>query len=324
MTRRVLSGMRPTGRLHVGHYFGALQKWIELQKDCECYYMSADLHALTTNYADTSEIDKNTLEIVADWITVGIDPHKSVLFKQSKVPQHSELFLVLSMITPLKWLYRCPTYKEQIKEIKNKDLNNYGFLGYPVLMSADILLYKADTVPVGEDQLSHLEFTRELARRFNSFYGDVFVIPQENLTKTPRLLGLDGRKMSKSYNNSILLGESDDILRDKIRNMFTDPLKVKKNDIGHPEGCVVFSFYKILNKNYKSREEECKTGRIGCMACKRQLMEILSEFMKPLSERRKDIVADRVYLKNIIATGCQKAAEIARKTMEEIHKVLKF
>jgi len=325
MTKRVLSGMRPTGRLHLGHYFGALQKWIELQQDeYECYYMSADLHALTTNYADTSEIDKNTLEMFADWITAGIDPNKSVLFKQSEVPQHSELFLILSMITPLSWLYRCPTYKEQIKEIKNKDLNNYGFLGYPVLMSADILLYKADTVPVGEDQLSHLEFTRELTRRFNSFYGDIFVSPQQEFTKTPKLLGLDGRKMSKSYDNSILLGESNDILRSKIENMFTDPLKIKKNDIGHSEGCVVFSFYKILNENYRTREEECKTGGIGCVMCKRELMEILSEFMKPLSDKRKDIIADKVYLENIITAGCQKAVEIAQKTMEEVHRVLKF
>ncbi|MDR3281465.1 MAG: tryptophan--tRNA ligase, partial [Endomicrobium sp.] len=297
----VLSAMRPTGRLHLGHYFGTLQKWVELQKESECYYMSADWHALTTDYGDTSRINANTLEMIADWITVGIDPNKSTLFKQSKVPQHSELFLVLSMITPLGWLFRCPTYKEQKSEVKSKDLNNYGFLGYPVLQSADILLYKADIVPVGEDQLSHLEFTRELARRFNSFYGcRVFVDPKEGLTKVTRVLGLDGRKMSKSYDNSILIGESDDVLNYKIKNMFTDPIKIKKYDIGHPGNCVVFAFHKIFNDDCKKKEEKCKAGEIGCTLCKKQLMEILSEFMKPLTEKRHDLISDKAYLEKII------------------------
>ncbi|GMO64521.1 MAG: tryptophan--tRNA ligase [Endomicrobiia bacterium] len=324
MVKRVFSAMRPTGRLHLGHYFGALESWVKLQDEYECYYMSADLHALTTDYSDISKIDKNTLNMVADWITVGIDPHKTVLFKQSKVPQHSELFLILSMLTPLKRLYRCPTYKEQLKEIKNKDLHNYGFLGYPILMSADILLYKSDIIPVGEDQISHLEFTREIAKKFNSFYGEFFIKPQERLTKTTKFLGLDGRKMSKSYNNSILLGEDNDVIKDKVESMFTDPLKIKKNDVGHPYGCVVFSFNKVLNRDYKNREEECKTGKIGCVLCKKQLIEILSEFMKPLSEKRKDIIADKAYLGDVIATGCQRAIEFAQKTMEEIHKILEI
>lgn len=321
---RVLSGIRPTGRLHLGHYFGALRNWVEFQNECECYYMSADWHALTTDYADTSKLDENTLEMVADWITVGIDPEKSVLFKQSRVLQHSELFLVLSMITPLSWLQRCPTYKEQINEIKNKDLNNYGFLGYPILMSADILLYKADIVPVGKDQLSHLELTREIARRFNNFYGNILVEPREKLTKAARVPGLDGRKMSKSYGNSILLGESDDILKDKVKNMFTDPLKIKKDDPGHPHGCVVFAFHEIFNKEFKKREKECEVGAIGCVACKKQLMEMLSEFMKPLTEKRKDLIADKAYLENVIDTGSQKAVEIAQGTMREVRRALKF
>jgi len=324
MTKRVFSAMRPTGRLHLGHYFGVLENWIKLQSEYECYYMSADLHALTTDYSDTSKIDRNTLEMIADWITVGVNPNKTVLFKQSKVPQHSELFLILSMLTPLKRLYMCPTYKEQLKEIKNRNLHNYGFLGYPVLMSADILLYKSNIVPVGEDQVAHLEFTREIARKFNGFYGEIFVKPQEQLTKAAKFLGLDGRKMSKSYNNSILLGDDNDVLKYKVKSMFTDPLKIKKNDIGHPNGCVVFSFNKILNRDYKNREEKCKTGEIGCVSCKKQLIEILSEFMKPLSEKRKDIIADKTYIENVITTGCQKATEIAQKTMEEIHKILKF
>ena len=324
MPKRVFSAMRPTGRLHLGHYFGVLGNWVRLQRDkYECYYMSADLHALTTNCSDTSKIDKNTLNMVADWITVGIDPHKAVLFKQSKIPQHSELFLILSMLTPLKRLYRCPTYKEQQK-IKNKDLHNYGFLGYPVLMAADILLYKSDIVPIGEDQISHLEFTREIAKKFNNLYGEFFIKPQERLTKTAKFLGLDGRKMSKSYDNSILLGENNDIIKDKVESMFTDPLKIKKNDVGHPYGCIVFSFNKVLNRDYKNREEECRTGKIGCVLCKKQLIEMLSEFMKPLSEKRKDIIANEAYLENIISTGCQKAIEIAQKTMKEIYKILKF
>ena len=321
---KVLSGMRPTGRLHLGHYFGALRNWVEFQNECECYYMSADWHALTTDYADTSKLGENTLEMVADWITVGIDPEKSVLFKQSRILQHSELFLVLSMITPLGWLQRCPTYKEQINEIKNKDLNNYGFLGYPILMSADILLYKADIVPVGEDQLSHLELAREIARRFNNFYGNILVEPKEKLTKAARVPGLDGRKMSKSYGNSILLGESDDILKDKVRNMFTDPLKIKKDDPGHPCGCVVFAFHKIFNKECKKRKEECEAGAVGCVACKRQLMEMLSEFMKPLTAKRKDLIADKAYLEKIVETGSRKAVEIAQETMREVRRALKF
>jgi tryptophanyl-tRNA synthetase len=321
---KVLSGMRPTGRLHLGHYLGVLQNWVKFQNECECYYMSADWHALTTNYADTSTVNENTLEMVADWITAGIDPEKSVLFKQSGVFHHSELFLILSMITPLSWLRRCPTYKEQINEIKNKNLSNYGFLGYPILQSADILLYKADIVPVGEDQLLHLELAREIVRRFNNFYGNILVEPKERLTKAARVPGLDGRKMSKSYGNSILLGESDDILRNKVKNMFTDPLKIKKNNPGHPCGCVVFAFHKIFNKEYKNREAECKAGAVGCMSCKKQLMEMLSEFKKPLTDKRKDLIADKAYLEKIVEMGCQKAAETAHQTMEEIHKAMKF
>ncbi|GHT46704.1 tryptophan--tRNA ligase [Endomicrobiia bacterium] len=324
MRKKVLSGMRPTGRLHIGHYFGALRKWIELQDECDCYYMSSDWHALTTDYADTFKIDENTLEMVADWITAGIDPQKVVIFKQSEVPQHSELFLILSMITPLGWLQRCSTYKEQIEAIKNKDLNNYGFLGYPVLMAADILLYKADVVPVGEDQLSHLEFSREIARRFNNFYGNVLVEPQEKLAKFSRVPGLDGRKMSKSHNNSILIGESDDTLSKKVKNMFTDPLKIKKDDPGHPDGCAVFAFHKIFNNDHKRRKEECKSGLIGCAACKKQIMEMLSEFMKPLAEKRKIVISDKAYLKKIIGIGNLQAKEVARKTLIEIRQALKF
>ncbi|MDR1417726.1 MAG: tryptophan--tRNA ligase [Endomicrobium sp.] len=322
--KRVLSGMRPTGRLHLGHYFGVVQNWVKMQEEFECFYMSSDWHALTTDYADTSKIDENTFEMVADWITAGIDPRQVVIFKQSRVPYHSELFLILSMITPLGWLERCPTYKEQIQEIKNKDLNNYGFLGYPVLMAADISLYKANFVPVGQDQLAHLELTREIVRRFNNFYGNILIEPKEYLAKASKLAGLDGRKMSKSYDNSILFGEEDDVLKEKVRKMFTDPLKIKKTDIGHPEGCVVFSFHKVFNKEYIKRHDECKAGSIGCVLCKKQLMELLSEFMKPFTRKRREIITDKAYLQNVISEGSQKAIEVAYKTMFEIRQGLKF
>ncbi|MDR1434086.1 tryptophan--tRNA ligase [Candidatus Endomicrobiellum devescovinae] len=330
MKKRVLSGMRTTGRLHLGHYFGTLRNWVKLQEECDCYYMASDWHALTTEYADTSKISENTFEMIADWITVGLDPQKSVIFKQSAICQHSELFLILSMITPLGWLQRCPTYKDQIREIKNKDLNNYGFLGYPVLMAADILLYRANLVPVGEDQLSHLEFTREIARRFNNFYGEVFIEPTAKLSESAKVPGTDGRKMSKSYGNSIFLGESNDVIKEKVKNMFTDPLKIKKDDPGHPDGCVVIKFYKIFSEGsdkypkFEQREKDCKAGAIGCSLCKKQLTEMLSEFMKPLAEKRKKLISDKAYLEKVIMEGCQKAEDCAQKTMTEIRKALKF
>jgi tryptophanyl-tRNA synthetase len=324
MKHIVLSAMRPTGRLHLGHYFGALGNWITMQDDCKCYFMSADLHALTTDYADTSNVENNTFEMIADWLTVGIDPEKSVIFKQSEVPQHSELFLILSMISPLGWLERCPTYKEQIKEIKNKDLNNFGFLGYPVLMAADILLYKSDLVPVGEDQLSHLEFTREITRRFNNFYGQTLIEPKEKLTKTAKLPGIDGRKMSKSYGNSIFLGQEADEIKEKVKNMFTDPQKIKKDDPGHPDGCVVFAFYKIFNGDFLKRQEECKSGGVGCVLCKKEITEMLCEFMKPLTEKRKTLIADKTYLRKVLDDGGAKARQAAQETMAQVRKALKF
>ncbi|MDR1928494.1 MAG: tryptophan--tRNA ligase [Endomicrobium sp.] len=322
--KTLLSGMRPTGRLHLGHYFGVLSSWIKLQNKCKCYFMASDWHALTSDYVDTSMINNNTLEMLADWITIGIDYKQSIIFQQSKVPQHSELFLILSMLTPLSWLKRCPTYKRQIKEIKNKDLNNYGFLGYPVLMAADILLYKAEIVPIGDDQLSHLEFTRDIARRFNNFYGNILIEPKEKLNKISRIPGLDGRKMSKSYYNTILLGETNDILKKKIENLFTDPLKIRRHDRGHPDDCVVFTFHKIINTEYSDIRKKCIIGSIWCMLCKKYLMEILSEFMGPLEKKRKNIISDKTFLEKIIKMGSQKAEAIAQNTIDEIRKAIKF
>jgi tryptophanyl-tRNA synthetase len=325
MKKRVLSGMRPTGRLHLGHYFGALKNYVSMQEEYDCFFMSADWHALTTDYADTSKVKENTFEMIADWLTAGLDPQKCVIFKQSEVPQHSELFLILSMIAPLGWLYRCPTYKEQINEIKNKDLSNYGFLGYPVLMSADILLYRANFVPVGEDQLSHLEFSREITRRFNNFYGEVLIEPQAKLTQTAKVPGIDARKMSKSYGNSVFLGETDEAVKETVKNMFTDPLKIKKDDPGHPEGCVVFAFHKIFDaQNFERLKAQCKAGGLGCVSCKKSLVEMLSVFMKPLAQKRNELMADKSYLEKILNEGAQKARQAAAQTMKEIRKAMKI
>ena len=322
--KRVLSGMRPTGRLHLGHYFGALKNYVAIQDTHECFFMVADWHALTSDYADTENIKENVIDMVVDWLSIGIDPKKAVIFRQSEVPYHSELFLILSMITPLGWLYRCPTYKEQLKEVQNKDLNNYGFLGYPVLMASDILLYKAQNVPVGEDQLAHLEMTREIARRFNNFYGEVLLEPQALLTKSARVPGLDKRKMSKSYGNSILIAESEDDIAKKVRTMYTDPLRIKATDEGHPDGCVVFAFHELFNKDSEKRKQECKQGCIGCVKCKKELTSLMCEFSKPLIEKRNELLKDKSYIENILNEGKEKARFEADKTMQEIKKAVKI
>ena len=322
--KRVLSGMRPTGRLHLGHYFGALKNYVAIQDTHECFFMVADWHALTSDYADTKNIKDNIIDMVIDWLSIGIDPKKATIFRQSEVPYHSELFLILSMITPLGWLYRCPTYKEQLKEVQNKDLNNYGFLGYPVLMASDILLYKANEVPVGEDQLAHLEFSREITRRFNNFYGDVLVEPQALLTKTARVPGLDKRKMSKSYGNSILLAETDDDILKKVKTMYTDPLRIKATDAGHPEGCVVFAFHEIFNKNAQTRKQECIGGCVGCVKCKKELTEMICEFSRPILKKRQELVNDKKYVEDILKEGSLKAGKVASQTMKEIREAVKL
>jgi tryptophanyl-tRNA synthetase len=322
--KRVLSGMRPTGRLHLGHYFGALKNYVAIQDTHECFFMVADWHALTSDYADTKNIKDNIIDMVIDWLSIGIDPKKATIFRQSEVPYHSELFLILSMITPLGWLYRCPTYKEQLKEVQNKDLNNYGFLGYPVLMASDILLYKANEVPVGEDQLAHLEFSREITRRFNNFYGDVLVEPQALLTKTARVPGLDKRKMSKSYGNSILLAETDDDILKKVKTMYTDPLRIKATDAGHPDGCVVFAFHEIFNKNAQTRKQECIGGCVGCVKCKKELTEMICEFSRPILKKRQELVNDKKYVEDILKEGSLKAGKVASQTMKEIREAVKL
>jgi tryptophanyl-tRNA synthetase len=325
MTRkRILSGMRPTGKLHIGHLFGTLNNWVKLQDEYECFNMVADWHALTTGYEDTSGIVSNTREMVLDWLAAGLDPKKAVMFRQSDVIEHAELHLLFSMITPLGWLFRCPTYKEQLKELKDKDLHTYGFLGYPVLQAADICIYKANAVPVGEDQLPHLELTREIVRRFNNFYGNVLAEPQALLTSFARVPGIDGRKMSKSYGNAITLDEEPESIRKKVQQMFTDPTKMRANDPGHPEGCVVFAFQAIFNPEYKPIEEECKRGARGCVACKRSLAELLIKALEPIREKRREYAAQKDLVNDILNEGKVKAQETASRTMEEVRTAVKL
>lgn len=326
MKKRILSGMRPTGKLHLGHWVGALSNWVKLQQEYHCFFMIADWHALMSEYKDLSGIRASGVDNVADWLAWGIDPEKSVIFVQSEVPEHLELFMILSLLTPLGWLTRCPTFKDQIKQLKEKEINTYAFLGYPVLQAADIVLYKADKVPVGEDQLPHLELTREIVRRFHFLYRqEVFVEPQPLLTDIPRLLGLDGRKMSKSYNNSIALDEDDESIRQKMLGMFTDPQRLRKNDPGHPDICNVFSYYQTF---YGEKEKEvyqwCTGAEKGCKECKAILAQRIIDFIAPRRERKKQFLKDKDYVYNIIKAGREKAAQAAAATLSEVKKALRF
>ncbi len=322
--KRILSGMQPSGKLHLGNYLGALENWVKLQDSYECFYMVADWHALTSNYADTSYIKENTIEMVIDWLSSGLTPEKSVIFIQSQIVEHSELHLLFSMITPLGWLQRCPTYKQKQNELKEKDLSTYGFLGYPVLQAADILIYKASYVPVGEDQIPHLELTREIARRFNSFYGKVFPEPQALLTKVPKVIGTDGKKMSKSYNNCIYLSDSPKDIEKKINLMITDPQRIHPYDKGHPEVCSVFSFHKIFNGNVKDIQNHCKQGKIGCKECKKRLSNVLVEKFSMFREQRNKWENRRNEVFDILQQGKKKAQQIAQKTMHEVREKVKI
>ncbi|HHV28860.1 MAG TPA: tryptophan--tRNA ligase [Clostridium sp.] len=321
----ILSGMRPTGALHLGNYFGALENWVKLQDDYDCYFFVADWHALTTGYEDTSEIKNNINDLVIDWISAGLDPEKCVIFLQSSIKEHAELHLLFSMTTPLSWLLRCPTYKDQLNQLKDKNITTYGFLGYPCLQAADILIYKAGFVPVGEDQLPHLELTREIARRFNYLFDEVFPEPQAILTKAKVLPGTDGRKMSKSYGNTIALSDSPDEVRKKVSTMITDPARIKKDDPGHPEVCTVFSFHKVFNEaEVPEVEEQCRGGKIGCVQCKKNLANKMVEHLGPIYERRQKILENPGMVKEIIANGNEKARKIAQQTMEDVRKAMRI
>ncbi|MCD5390438.1 tryptophan--tRNA ligase [candidate division NPL-UPA2 bacterium] len=315
---RVLSGLRPTGEVHLGNLLGALNNWVELQNKHDCLFMVADLHALSSEYADSKGIRRNIRENVIDWLAAGLDVEKCTIFLQSRVPEHAQLHLVLSMITPLGWLERNPTYKEQKDELRDKDLSTYGFLGYPVLQTADIILYKATLVPVGEDQLPHLELAREIVRRFNNLYGKVFLEPKPILTHVPKLLGIDNRKMSKSYRNYIALTDSSDTIREKVLQMITDPARIKRNDPGHPEICNVYSYHNCFSEEKISKlAEDCRTAKIGCTDCKGMLAESLINYLKGLHERRSSIKDDPKKIDEILEEGGKRARGIASTTLKE-------
>ena len=359
--KRVLSGMRSTGKLHLGNYVGALENWVRMQDAYDCFFFIADWHALTTDYADTSRLKENSVEVLLDWLAAGLDPAKCVMFIQSHVPAHAELHLLLSMITPLGWLERVPTYKEQKENIKEKDLGTYGFLGYPVLQSADILIYKADVVPVGEDQVAHVELTREIARRFNGFYGAtkppqiirtgssrtkvltsdgtevelepkadyvipniVFPEPAALLTPAPRLPGTDGRKMSKSYGNALLLTDPEPVVRQKLKTMVTDPARVRRTDRGNPDVCPVGDLHKIFSDQETMARvyEGCRSAGIGCIECKGWAADALVKILNPMQERRKKYEDNPRLAWDILEAGSTRAREVAGATMEEVRSAM--
>ncbi len=319
--------MRPTGRLHLGNYFGALKQWVELQDTYECVYSVVDLHALTTAYEDVSQIHEGGIEMVADWIGAGIDPERSIIFRQSAVPEHSELALLLGMVTPKSWLERVPTYKGQIAEL-GEQIDTFGFFGYPVLQTADIVLYKASYVPVGQDQLPHLELAREIVRRFNHLFGSgnsMFPEPQPIVTEAPVLLGIDNRKMSKSYRNAIELGDSPETINEMIGKMITDPEKIKRDDPGHPEICNVFAYEKLFgapSDRVEEIERTCRSGELGCVDHKNELAERVVEYLRPIRERREEALADRGELERILDQGAERAKELAVPIIEQTRKVM--
>lgn len=326
--KRIVSGMRPTGNLHLGNYEGALKNWIELQDsgEYECFFFIADLHALTSDYADTSAIKQNTIDMVSDWIAAGLDPGRSTIFVQSMVPEHAELHVVLSAVTPLGWLERVPTYKEQRENITEKDIGNYAFLGYPVLQAADIIMYKADYVPVGKDQASHVELTREIVRRFNNFFGDVFPEPKEIHTEVPTLPGTDGRKMSKSYGNAIYLVDTADVVREKARMMITDRTRIRRSDPGHPENCDVCQMHRFFlsREAADSFDDDCRNARIGCVDRKRALADSIIDRYGAIAERSRRLRANPEQVVAILKEGSRRAHDEAQKTMAEVRRAIKM
>ena len=357
--KRVLSGMRSTGKLHLGNFVGALDNWVRMQDQYECFFFVADWHALTTDYADTSQIKANSLEVLLDWLAAGLDPERCTMFIQSHVPQHAELHLLFSMVTPLGWLERVPTYKEQRENITEKDLGTYGFLGYPVLQAADILIYKADFVPVGEDQVPHVELTREIARRFNSFYPTrvetetarlteaqrswlarqgrpivpdaayvfyegVFPEPQPLLTPAAKLPGTDGRKMSKSYGNTILLTDPEPLVRQKLKTMVTDPARVRRTDPGNPDVCPVGDLHKIFSDQATMAKvnEGCRSAGIGCIECKSWAADALVKILNPMQERRKKYEENPRLAWDILEAGSARAGKVANATMHEVREAM--
>ena len=324
MKNRILSGMRPTGPLHLGHLFGALTNWVKLQDKYDSFFMIADWHALMSEYEDPSKLSRFTIECAADWIACGIDPERSVIFVQSHVKEHLELYMAFSNFVPLGWLERCPTYKEQLREITTRELHTYAFLGYPVLQAADILIYKADTVPVGKDQVPHIELTNDIGEKFNSLYGKgIFPSVKPLLTKIPKLLGIDGRKMSKSYDNFIALGDNEEVIKKKCSGMFTDPERIKLSDKGHPEKCNVYAYYDLLKQEYAPEVYEyCTKAKVGCTECKKNLGNIVSVFLFDIRQKREALLKDEDKIRSILEEGAIKARKVASETMDEVKKAI--
>ncbi|MDQ7788323.1 MAG: tryptophan--tRNA ligase [Thermodesulfovibrionales bacterium] len=326
MKERVLSGMQSSGKLHLGNLVGALSNWVRLQDTYDCYYFIADWHALTTGYADTSAIKESTRDILINFLAAGLDPEKCTLFIQSRIPEHAELHLLLSMITPLGWLERVPTYKEKQQELKERDLSTYGFLGYPLLQTADIIIYRAKYVPVGIDQVPHLEISREVARRFNYLYKEIFPEPEPLLTEFPKVVGTDGRKMSKSYDNAIYLSDSPVVVEQKIRTMVTDPARVKKSDPGNPELSPVYQLHKIFSSKEEIERvaDGCRTAGIGCIECKKILIKNVFGVMEPIWSKRQELLDSPDTLNEIVEQGTEKAKKIARETMHLVREAIGF
>ena len=322
----VVSGLRPTGRVHLGNYFGALRNWVRLQDLHTSYFFIADWHALTSHYADPSSIHQATFDAVADWLAAGLDPQKCTIFLQSAIKEHAELHLLLSMIVPLPWLERVPTFKSQQQEVTDRDLNTYGFLGYPLLQTADVIVYRANFVPVGEDQASHLELSREIVRRFNNFYGPVFPEPQPLFTETPVVPGLDGRKMSKTYGNTIGLTSSEDEIRTSVAAMFTDPNRIRRTDPGNPDICNLFRFHRLFSdpETIARVDRECRAAQIGCVDDKKLLTGIMIEKLRPLRERRAEIDRDPSVVWDVLSEGNRRARERARETLELVRSAMQI
>ena len=321
--QRVVSGARISGRLHLGNYLGAISNWVRLQEDYDCFFFCADWHGLTTGYEDTSGFMKQTEETFLDIVACGIDPQRCVFFVQSDVKEHAELYLLLSLITPLGWLERVPTYKEQLQNITGREITTHGFLGYPVLQSADVLLYRGQLVPVGEDQLPHLELCREIARRFNHLYQPIFPEPQALLTKTPNLLGIDGRKMSKSYGNEIPVSAAPKEIKQKVSMMVTDPQRVRRIDPGDPEVCAVHSFHGLFGQEQGAMAEGCRDASIGCVECKKRLTAALEEYLAPIWDKRQELLKNPSRLGDIRRAGAEKARNVAQSMLEQIRSAMR-
>ena len=324
--KRILSGMRPTGPLHIGNLLGALANWVKMQEDYDCFFFIADWHALTSDYEKTDLITDYSREMMIDWLSAGLEPEKSTLFVQSRVKEHAELYLLLSMITPVPWLERNPTYKDQIVQMSNKDLSTFGFLGYPVLQAADIIMYKPAGVPVGVDQVPHVEITREIARRFNFLYRDVFPEPEALLTETPKILGTDRRKMSKSYNNAIYLSDGPDEMAAKVSQMITDPQRARRSDPGDPDVCNVFTFHKLYTdaSMVTDIDTQCRSAQIGCVECKKIMAKSLIRAFEPIRERRQYYEKRLDLVENIMREGSDRARRIAEMTMADVRSAMKI